>query len=96
MRTGYKFVLAMLGGAAVGGFVVQALHAQAKLPAYFIGEGTIKDPDLYRKFLSEEPPNSQFGGRQNVQAQGGPLTSNQAPPQTKPIHMPRRSEAEPR
>ena len=35
--------------------MVHALHAQAKLPAYFIGEGTIKDPDLYRKFLSEEP-----------------------------------------
>ena len=66
MKTSYKFVLAMVGSAAVGGLAVQALHAQAKLPAYFISEATIKDPDLYRKFLSEEPPNSQFGGRQLV------------------------------
>ena len=66
MKTSYKFVLAMVGSAAVGGLLVQALHAQGKLPAYFISEATIKDPDLYRKFLSEEPPNSQFGGRQLV------------------------------
>ena len=51
MKTSYKFVLAMVGSAAVGGLAVQALHAQAKLPAYFISEATIKDPDLLSEIL---------------------------------------------
>lgn len=82
MKTSYKFVLAMVGSAAVGGLAVQALYAQAKLPAYFISEATIKDPDLYRKFLSEEPPNSQFGGRQLVR--GGRVIAIEGEPTPPP------------
>ena len=82
MKTSYKFVLAMVGSAAVGGLAVQVLHAQTKLPAYFISEATIKDPDLYRKFLSEEPPNSQFGGRQLVR--GGRVIAIEGEPTPPP------------
>ena len=82
MKTSCKFVLAMVGSAAVGGLLVQALHAQGKLPAYFISEATIKDPDLYRKFLSVEPPNSQFGGRQLVR--GGRVIAIEGEPTPPP------------
>jgi hypothetical protein len=59
---------------------------------------------VHRSYLSlvlpelvHEPPiGATMSTTNHVQAQGGPLTSNEAPPQTKPIHMPRRSEAEPR
>ena len=34
MKTSYKFAVAMVGSATVGDLAVQALHAQAKLPAY--------------------------------------------------------------
>jgi hypothetical protein len=46
--------------------------------------------------LGVPPVGATMSTTNHVQAQGGPLTSNQAPPQTKPIHMPRRSEVEPR
>ena len=82
MKTSYKFAVAMVGSATVGDLAVQALHAQAKLPAYFIWEATIKDPDLYRKFLSEEPPNSQFGGRQLVR--GGRVIAIEGEPTPPP------------
>jgi uncharacterized protein (DUF1330 family) len=38
MRTRYTIALSLLAGAAIGGFSVQGLHAQAKLKAYSIGE----------------------------------------------------------
>jgi len=40
---------AMVAGAAVGAAAVQALHAQAKPPAFGIAEITIKDQDGYNK-----------------------------------------------
>lgn len=36
MKTHYTVALAMLTGAAIGGFAVQGLHAQAKSPAYIV------------------------------------------------------------
>ena len=41
--------LAMVASAAFGAAAVQALHAQAKPPAYNVAEITIKDQDGYNK-----------------------------------------------
>ena len=43
MRTNYKIALAVVGGAALGATAMQGLHAQNKLKAYSINEGTILD-----------------------------------------------------
>ena len=53
----------MIAGIAVGAGLVEALHAQAKPPAYVVGEINITDPDgfakefspLARKALAEAP-----------------------------------------
>jgi len=39
----------MLASAALGGFGVQELRAQAKPPVYFIGEIDVTNPDGYAK-----------------------------------------------
>ncbi len=36
MKTNYKFAVALVLGAAIGGAAIQGLHAQAKPPAYVI------------------------------------------------------------
>jgi uncharacterized protein (DUF1330 family) len=41
--------VAMLTGAALGAAAVQTLRAQAKPPAYYVGEITVKDQDGYMK-----------------------------------------------
>jgi hypothetical protein len=38
MKTRYTVALSILAGVAVGAAAVQALHAQAKLPAYVVAE----------------------------------------------------------
>ena len=49
MRIKYMMTLAMLASAAVGGLVVQELHAQVRPPVYFIGEIDVTNPDGYAK-----------------------------------------------
>jgi uncharacterized protein (DUF1330 family) len=45
-----KFIFAMaIGSFALGAVAVQTLHAQAKPPAYVIGEISVKDEDGYKK-----------------------------------------------
>ena len=45
-----KLIVAMaVGSFALGAAAVQTLHAQAKPPAYVIGEITVKDEDGYKK-----------------------------------------------
>ena len=41
--------LGMLASAALGGLMIEEVHAQAKPPVYFIGEIEVSDPDGYAK-----------------------------------------------
>lgn len=50
MRTRYKMALAMLAGAGLGAGAIQALHAQAKPPAYVITEVDIIDQAAFKEF----------------------------------------------
>jgi len=60
-------MLTFLIGAAAGVAAATQIRAQiATPPAYFISEATIHDPELYRKFLTTEPANAEFGGHQVV------------------------------
>jgi uncharacterized protein (DUF1330 family) len=50
MKTYTTVMLAALAGAAIGGFAVQGLHAQTKLPAaYYIAEIDVTNEDVYNK-----------------------------------------------
>ena len=49
MKTRYTVALSMLAGVAVGALALQGLHAQAKLPVYFVVENEISDVQNYLK-----------------------------------------------
>jgi uncharacterized protein (DUF1330 family) len=49
MKTRYAAGLAVLAGVAIGAAAVQALHAQAKLPAYVVAEIDVIDLAPYDK-----------------------------------------------
>jgi uncharacterized protein (DUF1330 family) len=49
MKTYYTVALSMLVGAGLGGTAMQAIHAQAKPPIYYISEIDVTNPDAYPK-----------------------------------------------
>jgi hypothetical protein len=49
VKTQYSVTLAMLAGFGLGVTAIQALHAQAKVPVYYISEINVTDPDSYAK-----------------------------------------------
>ncbi len=49
MKSNYKLAITLCAGVAIGAVVVQALHAQAKPPAYVISEIDVTDADAYAK-----------------------------------------------
>ena len=49
MKSNYKVAVAMLAGVALGAFVVQGLHAQAKPPIYVVAEIDVSNLDAYLK-----------------------------------------------
>jgi uncharacterized protein (DUF1330 family) len=66
MKTYYTVGLSMLAGAALGAGAIQALHAQAKPPVYYVAEIDVSNPEAYAK---EYAPKAQAlikaaGGRQ--------------------------------
>ncbi len=49
MKTRYTVALAMLAGAAIGGSVIQGLHAQATPPTYFVADiSAVTDPEAVK------------------------------------------------
>lgn len=63
MNSKYKMTLAVLAGAALGAVAIQALHAQAKPPAYVITEVEVLDEAAFKEFAPKVG--------QSVQASGG-------------------------
>src|SRR5262249_24740592 len=49
MKIRSTVAVSMLAGAALGGAVIQALHAQAKPPVYMIAINEVADPNGYAK-----------------------------------------------
>lgn len=66
MKTRFTVALSMLAGAGLGAGAIQALHAQAKPPIYYVAEIDVTNADAYGK---EYAPKMQaliksYGGRQ--------------------------------
>lgn len=49
MKAKYSVALAMLTGVAIGGAVIQSLHAQAKPPVYMIAINEVSNQEGYAK-----------------------------------------------
>ena len=49
MKPCYTVALSILAGVAIGAAAVQALHAQAKPPAYVVAEIDVTNPEPYEK-----------------------------------------------
>jgi uncharacterized protein (DUF1330 family) len=64
MKIHYTVALSLLAGVAVGAFAIQAIHAQAKPPVYFVVENDISDVQGY---LKEYAPRA----REIIKASGG-------------------------
>ena len=61
-----RVALGMLASAALGGFAVEQLHAQAKPPVYFVGEIDVSNPEGYaHEYLPK--------AREIIKAHGGRL-----------------------
>jgi uncharacterized protein (DUF1330 family) len=56
VKTQYSVGMALLAGFGLGVTAIQALHAQAKAPVYYVSEINVTDPDSYAK---EYAPNAQ-------------------------------------
>lgn len=67
-----KLMLAGLLGAAFGAMGMQALHAQARPPAYLVAEIDLTDAELYKQYLAKGGPlYAQFTGK--FLARGGKI-----------------------
>jgi len=64
MKTRYAVALAMLAGIGLGAVAVQGLHAQLRVPTYYIAEIEVTNLDGY---LKEYEPRAQA----NIKASGG-------------------------
>ena len=49
MKTRFVFLVSVLAGVAMGGAGVQALHAQARPPAFVVGEIDVKNAEMLDK-----------------------------------------------
>jgi uncharacterized protein (DUF1330 family) len=65
MQTRYMLAVAVVAGAAVGGSVIQGLHAQATPPAYAIVDiSNITDPEGFKTLIPKAgPAAAAFGGK---------------------------------
>jgi uncharacterized protein (DUF1330 family) len=63
MKTNYKFALTLLAGLALGGAVIETIHAQAKPPTYVVvAIRKINDADAYKEVLAKAPAAAKAGG----------------------------------
>ena len=81
MKTRYTVALCIWAGVAVGAAAVQALHAQAKPPAYVIAEIDVTNPEPYDK--QYVPPAAKaitVGGGKYIVRGGGVVALYGEPP----------------
>jgi uncharacterized protein (DUF1330 family) len=66
MKTNHKLAIALVAGVAIGGAVIQSLHAEAAPPAYVVVDiSDITDPQGFKAIPPKSGPETlaPFGGR---------------------------------
>jgi uncharacterized protein (DUF1330 family) len=78
MKTSYNLAIAVAAGAAVGGSVVQGLHAQGTPPTYAVVDiSNVTDPEGFKALVPKAgPATAAFGGKfivrtENIMASDG-------------------------
>jgi uncharacterized protein (DUF1330 family) len=74
MKSSYKLAIALLAGAAIGGAVIQGLHAQAKPPVYVITEVEIIDDAAFKEFSPKVAKTVEAAGGKYL-ARGGQVVA---------------------
>jgi uncharacterized protein (DUF1330 family) len=74
MKSSYKLAIALLAGAAIGGAVIQGLHAQAKPPVYVITEVEIIDDAAFKEFSPKVAKTVEASGGKYL-ARGGQVVA---------------------
>jgi uncharacterized protein (DUF1330 family) len=73
--------LTLLAGITIGAVVVQGLHAQTKMPGFYIAEINVKNQDAYTKeFVPAAEKALQDGGGKFVVRGGNIVVTQGAPP----------------
>jgi uncharacterized protein (DUF1330 family) len=65
MKVNHKLAIALVTGVAIGGAVIQGLHAQATPPTYAVVDiSDVTDPEGFKALLPKAgPANAAFGGK---------------------------------
>ena len=66
MKSNHRLAIALVAGVAVGGAVIQGLHAQATPPVYVVVDiADITDPEGFKAILAKTGPETlaPFGGK---------------------------------
>lgn len=81
MKTRYTVALAILAGAAIGGSVIQGLHAQATPPTYFVADiSAVTDPEALKTIGPKSgPAMAPFGGKYIIRTENIPPLTGTAP-----------------
>ena len=80
MKTGLKLATAMLAGCAIGGAVVEAVHAQATPPAFTIVEIDVFDPEGFQVFAKRNGAGVAAAGGRFLALRGRIAASEGTPP----------------
>lgn len=63
MKASYKLALTLVAGAALGGAIIEGIHAQAKPPTYVVvAIRKITDADAYKEVMAKAPAAVQASG----------------------------------
>jgi uncharacterized protein (DUF1330 family) len=80
MKTNYKVTIALVAGTAIGGAVIQGLHALATPPAYVIAEIDVTNQDGYVKEYAPLAGKALGDGGAKTLARGGKTVSLEGVP----------------
>jgi uncharacterized protein (DUF1330 family) len=81
MKTSYNLAIAVAAGAAVGGSVVQGLHAQGTPPTYAVIDiSNVTDPEGFKALIPKAgPATAAFGGKFIVRTENITASDGTAP-----------------
>src|SRR4029450_4773414 len=86
MKTRFIVLVSVMAGVVTGAAAMQALHAQAKPPAYVVGEIDVKNAELFAKeYVPDASKAIRDGGGKYLVGGANPFSFSGEPPRRTPI-----------